>query len=148
MVVFDERKCVVVTKFTPCRIVATGICSPGNDLYFLRYLSEIYSVVLDLPNHIQHNLSTLEANNLSCPSQIASYSPRDTLQREESTSLVDHSSLIQATTTQKNFKRFLLMARRMGHLNFHYLSQLSRQHVGTPNLLPAPSGVKHCDSCH
>ena len=77
MVVFDERKCVVVTKLTPCRILATGIRNPGNGLYVLKSVSEnleINSIVLDLPNHMHHNFSALEVNSLSCPSQIVLFS--------------------------------------------------------------------------
>ena len=40
-------------------------------------------VVLDLPNHMQDNLSALEVSSLSRPSQIVSYSLSDTLQRED-----------------------------------------------------------------
>lgn len=102
MIVFDERKCVVVTKLTSCRIVATGIHNLGNGLHFLKFVYEnlqINFVALDLPSCMQHNLSTLEVNSLPCPSHIASYSPSDTLQREESVSLIDHSSLTQGMTT-------------------------------------------------
>lgn len=80
MVVFDERKCVVVTKLTPCRILATGIRKP---------------------NHTHHNLSVLKVNSLSRPSQITSYSLSDNLKREESTSVLDHYPMLQANKTQK-----------------------------------------------
>jgi transposase InsO family protein len=39
-----------------------------------------------------------------------------------------------------------LWHRRMGHLSFPYLAQLSRRDVGLP-LIPAPSNQKHCSSC-
>ena len=151
MVVFNERKCVVVTKLTPCRILATGIHNPGNDLYVLKSVSEnleINPIVLDLPNRVQHKLSTLEVNSLSCPSQIASYSLSDNLKREESASFLDHYPMLQANTTQKISNEFNLWHQRMGHLTFQYLSRLSHQDVEIPNLLPAPSGIRHCDSFH
>jgi hypothetical protein len=39
-----------------------------------------------------------------------------------------------------------LWHRRLGHLNFPYLAQLSKQDVGIP-LTPAPNKAKHCDQC-
>ena len=92
----------MVTKLTPCRILATGIRNPGNGLYVLKSVSEnleIDSIVLDLPNHMHHNLSALEVNSLSRPSQVASYSLSDNLKREESASFLDHYPVFQANTT-------------------------------------------------
>ena len=65
----------------------------GNGLYVSKSISKILEidyVVVDLPNHVQQNLSALEINSLSRPSQKVSYSLSDPRKREESTSLLDH----------------------------------------------------------
>jgi hypothetical protein len=60
---FDEAKCIVVTKSKPTRIVARGKRNPVNGLYFLRSETSnlgINSLMLDLPVRTQNSEPAVE----------------------------------------------------------------------------------------
>jgi transposase InsO family protein len=143
VVIFDEARCIALTKQKPCRIVARGKRDPRNGLYVLSLVSEnlhMNSVVLQLSSASPSSLS-LEVNSCSLNSSIIS-SP----EIRESVNL-DANLEMNSTSTSKISSEASLWHRTMGHLNFPYLAQLSRKNTGIP-LLPVPSSQQHCTSCH
>jgi transposase InsO family protein len=142
-VVFDEHKCIVATKSTPSRIVARGERSPTNGLYFLKTVVsdlQMNSMALELSQNKKQatiSLTALESNS------IVTWNPRPS---HNIVTKIEQKNLEVNSISHASAEAYL-WHRRTGHLNFQYLSQLSRQQVGLPEI-SAPNGSKHCDSCH
>jgi transposase InsO family protein len=141
LVIFDETRCIVVTKSRPSRILAKGRRSPHNGLYYLNAVNshlQMNSVILEVPQKSQSSLSEAQHRHDSLTKPIGAFisdcSPN-------SSSITQSSTKDNQVSTDSH-----LWHRRLGHLNYQYLAQLSKQSVGIPTL-PAPSGPKYCDHC-
>jgi transposase InsO family protein len=138
LVIFDETRCIVVTKDRPSQILARGRRSPHNGLHYLKTVNsnlQMNSVVREAPQKTSPKVlhSSMPSNNsdaafvLDRPTNSGSIAPSSN--RDHLVSVDSH-----------------LWHRRLGHLNYQYLAQLSKQNVGLPPI-PAPSGSKYCDNC-
>jgi transposase InsO family protein len=151
LVMFDEEKCIVATKTKPSRVIARGKRNPSNGLYFLRSESsnlELNSLTLDLSSQVSYpsepTLSTQvgTSNSLDLQANTGIWNPRT----DPTVSTVERPRIEEQSRVSTSADAFL-WHRRMGHLNYQYLAQLSKQAIGLPNI-PAPNGTKHCDQCH
>jgi hypothetical protein len=120
-VIFDETRCIVVTKGRPSQILAKGRRSPHNGLYYLNAVNshlQMNSVILEVPQKSQNSLSEVQHrhNSLTNPivAFISDYSPNS-------------SSIAQLSTKDNQVSiDSHLWHYRLGHLNYQYLVQLSK----------------------
>jgi transposase InsO family protein len=133
-VIFDEARCIALTKQKPCRIVARGKRDPKNGLYVLSLVSENLHMNLVV---LQPSSFSLEANSCHQSLPIPSLATV-----KELPGRVD----LELNSVSKISREASLWHCRMGHLSFPYLAQLNGRDVGLP-LIPTPSNQKHCSSC-
>jgi hypothetical protein len=153
---FDEAKCIIMTKSKPTRIVARGKRNPANGLYFLRSGTSnlgMNSFMLELPVRAQCLALVSETTN-SHPAIDSLLDPRLQVNLQSWNPLAPSSTSIRTQVGNSTVEispvsysaATYLWHRRLGHLNYQYLVQLSNQSLGLPKL-SAPSGPTYCDHC-